>query len=160
MKTWKEKVFRKSVLFIVGFCSYITLEVCFRGYSYPLMGCCGGILLLLLDPINDKMNWDVDLLLYGLIGSIIITTMELTIGEITKFLGYAPMWDYSNLPLSFDGVICVQFSFLWFLLSILGIFIADAINYYVFEETTLPHYIVFNKLLFTFKEKKCAVSNK
>lgn len=70
------------------------------------------------------------------------------------------MWDYGNLPLNFDGVICLPFSLLWILLSIVGIFVADAINYYVFEDTTLPHYILFGKVVFTFREKKCSQNTK
>ncbi|MBR4589575.1 MAG: hypothetical protein IKO36_02835, partial [Bacteroidaceae bacterium] len=77
MITFKEKLFRKSVLFVVGFCLYITIETCFRGYSYPLMGILGGLFLLIIDPINDRIRWDIDILLYGCIGSAIITTMEL-----------------------------------------------------------------------------------
>ena len=75
---------KKLVLFLVGFCSYVTIEVLFRGYSFPLMGCCGGLLLLLLDPINDKISWDFDFLLYGCIGSAIITSIEFIIGESLK----------------------------------------------------------------------------
>ena len=33
-----KKVYKNVILFIVGFCLYITIEVLFRGYSYPLMG--------------------------------------------------------------------------------------------------------------------------
>ena len=63
------KKIKYLVLFLVGFCVYITIEVCFRCYSYPLMGVCGGLLLLLLDPLNNKVfGWDTDLLLQGTIG--------------------------------------------------------------------------------------------
>ena len=158
MKNWKRDLFRKLVLFLVGFCAYITIEVCFRGYSYPLMGCCGGLLLLIIDPINDKISWDFDLLLYGCIGSSIITGMELIIGEITKILNYPQMWNYENMPLNFDGVICLPFSIIRIFLSVLGIFVADSINYYVFEDTVIPHYTIFGKLLFTFKEKECVTT--
>lgn len=158
--TFKEKLFRKSILFIVGFCLYITIETVFRGYSYPLMGVLGGLFLLIIDPINDRIGWDFDILLYGCIGSVIITTMELVVGETTKFLGLTQMWDYSNMPLNFDGVICVPFSALWVGMSIIGIIIADAINYYVFEDTEIPHYVLFGHLLFMFPIKKCKVNSK
>ena len=102
--------FRKLILFLVGFCAYITIEVCFRGYSFPLMGICGGLLMVILDSINNYISWDIDLLLYGCIGSAIITFMELIIGEIWKYIGLAPMWDYSNMPLNFDAVICLPFA--------------------------------------------------
>ena len=157
MRKWKRSLFRKVILFLVGFCAYITIEVCFRGYSYPLMGCCGGFLLLILDPINDKVSWNFDLFLYGCIGSVIVTGMELAIGEVWKLLNFAPMWDYSNMPFNFDGVICLPFSMLWILLSIIGIFVADAINYYVFEETIPPYYVMFNKIVLRFRRKKCDI---
>ncbi len=160
MITFKEKLFRKSVLFVVGFCLYITIETCFRGYSYPLMGILGGLFLLIIDPINDRIRWDIDILLYGCIGSAIITTMELVVGETIKLLGLTQMWDYSNLPLNFDGVICVPFSILWIGMSIIGIFIADAINYYVFEDTEIPHYVLFGRIILFFKIKKCQMNPK
>lgn len=158
--TIKEKLFRKSVLFIAGFCLYITIETVFRGFSYPLMGVLGGLFLLIIDPINDRIRWDIDIFLYGCIGSAIITSMELVIGEIIKLMGLPQMWDYSNMPLNFDGVICVPFSIIWIGLSVLGVIIADAINYYVFEDTTLPHYILFNHIIFIFPQKKCNYNSK
>lgn len=63
------------------------------------------------------------------------------------------MWDYSNVPLNFDGVICLPFSIAWFFLSILAIFLADAINYYVLDEPQVPYYNLFGKTVIKFKEK-------
>ena len=69
--------------------------------------------------------------------------MELVIGEIALRTPLLPvMWDYSNIPLNFDGVICLPFSALWLLLSVVAIFLADSINYYVFGDTVLPHYAI------------------
>ena len=105
----------------------------FRGFSYAISGIMGGIAILLLDKINDKISWNLDLLVQALIGSLLITSMELVIGLISK-AGYLPiMWDYSNVPFNFYGIICLPFSLAWMLLSAVGIFIADGINYYVFN---------------------------
>lgn len=41
-----KKVYKNVILFIVGFCLYITIEVLFRGYSYPLMGVCAGLVVV------------------------------------------------------------------------------------------------------------------
>lgn len=150
------KLIKFLVLFITGFCIYITIEVCFRGYSYPLMGVCGGLALILNDKINDKISWNVDILLQGAIGSIIITLFELVIGTVAKFGLIQIMWDYSNVPLNYNGVICVPFSLLWALLSIVGVFISDAINYYLFEEEPLPYYKLFGRTIIQFKERGCA----
>lgn len=141
------------ILFFTGFCLYITIEVLFRGYSYPAMGICAGISILLLDQINNKISWDVDILWQGIIGSIIVTLFELIIGEYTKLSGLPAMWDYTNIPFNFDGVICLPFSLVWIVLSIIGIFIADAINYYIFDELPVPYYNLLNNQILRFKEK-------
>lgn len=144
---------RQLILSITGFCLYITIEVCYRGYSYPLMGVCGGIILLILDRINDKISWDMDILLQGCIGSLVTTLFEFVIGSICLILDFNLMWDYSNLPLNFAGIICVPFSLVWIGISIIGIFIADAINYYVFDILPVPYYKLFGHTILKFKRK-------
>lgn len=155
-----EKIMKKVILFLTGFCVYITIEVLFRGYSYPLMGVGAGLLLTYIcDNINNKISWDMDLLLQGFIGSFFVTIFELVVGGLLKYTGQSPMWDYSNIPLNFDGVICLPFSLLWVLLSIVGIWVADAINYYVFEELPVPYYKIFGKVRIRFREKHCKLNN-
>ena len=60
-----KKINKNLILFLFGFMAYITIEVCYRGYSYPLMGVCGGIAILLLDKINNRISWDTDILIQG-----------------------------------------------------------------------------------------------
>lgn len=151
MNNW----FRKLVLFVTGFCVYITIENCYRGYSFWLMGIVGGLVMLILDSVNNRLSWDIDMSVYGLIGMTSVTAFELIIGELLKWLNQPAMWDYSNMPFNFDGVICLPFSIAWFFLSYLGVFLADSINYYVFEELPVPYYKVFGKTIIRFKEKKC-----
>lgn len=148
------KYLRQLVLFIVGFCIYITIEVCYRGYSYPLMGLCGGIILLMIDCINEKISWDMDILLQGCIGSAIATLFELIIGSICLIYDFELMWDYTNVPFNFNGIICLPFSLIWIGISILGIFIADAINYYVFEILPVPYYKLFGYTVIKYKKNE------
>lgn len=148
------KINKSILLFLVGYCTYISIEVTYRNISYPIMGICGGLAILLLDKINDNISWNVDLCLQGLCGSALITFFELIIGEIALNTSLLPvMWDYSNVPLNFDGVICLPFSIVWFFLSILAIFLADTINYYVLDEPQVPYYNLFGKTVIKFKEK-------
>lgn len=148
------KINKSILLFLVGYCTYISIEVTYRNISYPIMGICGGLAILLLDKINDNISWNVDLCLQGLCGSALITFFELIIGEIALHTSLLPvMWDYSNVPLNFDGVICLPFSIVWFFLSIFAIFLADAINYYVLDEPQVPYYNLFGKTVIKFKEK-------
>lgn len=146
-------IIKNMVLFAVGYCVYIAIEVTYRGFSYPLMGLCGGLALMIMDKINDYISWDVDIIIQGSIGSIIITFFELIIGEISLRTELLPiMWNYSNVPLNFDGVVCVPFSLIWVGLSIIGILIADAINYYIFGESPIPYYKCFGRTILRFKE--------
>jgi len=146
---------KNIVLFLVGYCSYIAIEVTARGYSFPIMGVCGGLAIVILDKINDEISWDIDLFLQGLCGSALITFFELVIGEFALHTNLIPkMWDYSNMILNYKGIICLPFTLLWMALSIVAIFIADAINYYVFSATPLPYYkMLGGRVVLYFKEK-------
>lgn len=89
-------------------------------------------------------------------GSLLITFFELVIGELALHTNIFPvMWDYSSTPLNFDGVICLPFSLIWMVLSSVAILLADAINYYVFEEYPVPYYKLFGKTIFEFRPKTC-----
>lgn len=120
-------------MFIFGFMGYITIECCFRGYSFPAMGLCGGLVFVLLDKINNEISWDTDILIQGIMGSALITFLELIIGEMTLHGLIQPMWNYANLPLNYKGIICLPFSIIWICLSIVAIVVADYINYYIFD---------------------------
>lgn len=148
------------LLFLFGFFGYMIMELLFRGYTYFTMGVLGGITILLLDKLNSKISWDMDLFLQGCIGSALITTMELIVGEYIKINRLQEMWNYSNVMLNFDGVICLPYSLLWIIVSLFAIFVADSINYYLFDEQPVPHYKLFGKTVLTFKEKEKRHSNK
>lgn len=85
---------------------------------------------------------------------LMITIMELVIGTIFLDTNLLPvMWDYSNLPLNFNGIICIPFMVLWMVLSFIAILVADSINYYVFDEKPAPYYKLFGYTIIQFKEK-------
>ncbi len=116
------------------------------------MGICGGIILIILDYINERFSWDMDLLLQGIVGSFVITLFELIIGIISISFNLLLMWDYSNMPYHLFGVICLPYSLVWIVVSIAGIFLSDAINYYVFHKKPVPYYKLFGKTVIQFKE--------
>lgn len=150
----KRKLFlRKTILFLIGYCAYIAIEVSYRGWSGIISGLMGGVAFVLIDSINDEISWDLDLLLQGIIGSAIITYLELVVGEFLKVNHFHQMWNYGNMPLNYDGVICLSFSILWILLSIISIFVADAINYYWLGDSEQPYYKLFGKELFRFRHR-------
>lgn len=138
----------------IGFTTYISLEVCYRNVSFPLMGVLGAIAFLVLDQLNDRISWDMDILLQGCIGSALITGMEFIIGNLSLAGVLPKMWDYSNVWMNYKGIICLPFSLIWIVLSICAIMLADAINYYIFDEQPVPYYKLFGKIIIKFKEKK------
>ncbi len=147
-------LYKNVILFTVGFCLYITIEVLFRGYSFPIMGVCAGLCMVIIDKINDYISWDVDILIQSSIGAILVTFMELIIGLVFKYTTLLPiMWDYSNIPFNYLGIICLPFSLIWVLLSFVGILVADSINYHVFNEKPVPYYKLFGKTIIKFKDK-------
>jgi len=149
-----KKVNKTAILFTIGFCCYITIEVLFRGYSFAAMGICGGLAIVILDKLNDYISWDLDILIQGCIGSLLITFFEFIIGSLSLFGILPKMWDYTNVFLNYKGIICLPFSLLWILISILAIFIADAFNYYVYNELPIPYYRLFGKVIIRFKKKE------
>ena len=46
----------------------------------------------------------------------------------------AEVWDYSMMPLNFNGQICLPFTFLWFALSAVGVLFDDFIRIRLFYE--------------------------
>lgn len=150
------KVIKSLVMFIAGFCAFITIEVLFRGYSYAMSGVMGGLAVIALDKINDEISWETDLAMQALIGGAFVTAMEFAVGAIAKYTNILPqMWDYTDVPFNLGGIICLPFTIAWTLLSVLAIFLADAINYYIFEDTKAPEYILFGTFRIRFKPKKC-----
>lgn len=147
------KIGKCVFMFIFGFMGYVTIEVIFRNVSYPLMGLCGGLVFVLLDRINDKISWDIDILVQGTIGSLLITSLEFIIGEMSLRGLIQPMWDYSDMPFNYKGIVCLPFSLIWVGLSIIAIVVADFINYYIFNDSTVPYYKFFGMVIYKFKSK-------
>ena len=150
----KKVILKNVVLFGVGGIGYGIIEIIYRFRTYPLMIICGGIAILILDKINNYISWDMDILLQGCIGSAIITGMEFIIGNLSLAGVLPKMWDYSNVWLNYKGIICLPFSLIWIVLSICAIMLADAINYYIFDELPIPYYRLFGKVIIKFKEKQ------
>lgn len=152
----KKNVYKNIILFLVGYCLYTTIEVLFRGYSYPASGLMGGLSLVIIDKINDEVSWDVDLSIQAFTGALVITVIELIVGKIAKYTTLLPvMWDYTDLPMNVDGIICLPFFLTWVGLSVVAIFLADAINYYVLEDGERPRYRLFGRFIILFRRKRC-----
>ena len=94
----------------------------------------GGLCFVAVGLINNILPWNMVIELQALIGAVLITSLEFVVGLIVNVnLGW-DIWDYSNVPFNFLGQICLPFSLLWYMLSIIVIFTDDYIRYIFFNE--------------------------
>lgn len=133
-------------LSIIGGGIYYSVEVLWRGYSHWTMFILGGLCFVTVGLINNIISWNMKFELQCLIGSIIITLLELITGIIVNIILKWNIWDYSDLLFNIMGQICLPFSLIWFVLSGLIIVLDDFIRYKFFNERK-PYYksLFFNK---------------
>lgn len=152
----RKAAIRYGTLFVVGFCLYTTFEVLFRGYSFWQSGVMGGLALIIIGQLNDKISWDFPLFWQCVVGGGIVTLIELIVGTYDRLFWHLHMWDYSHIPLNYRGIICLPFSLLWCCLALLAVLIDDSIEYYVFHGDTRPYYrTVAGYIMFMLPARKC-----
>ena len=117
----------KIILFSIGAFGYGLLEILWRGYTHWSMLSAGGICFMFFASMAEKLK-STGLFIKALIGSIFITGIELIFGIIFNVILKKNVWDYSRLPFNFGGQICLFFSFLWLVLSMIFIPFADFVN--------------------------------
>ncbi len=118
------EVWKKSFLFAAGGCSYMGLELLWRGWSHSSMFLAGGSCFLLLGKLSKVRR--VPLPARMLAGAGIITAVELAAGLLTN-RDYK-VWDYRNLPMNYRGQICLPFCLLWVPISLFGMALYDRLD--------------------------------
>lgn len=144
MATYKKSILKYFILGWFGGSTYCSLEVIFRGRSHWSMVALAFILFLLIGELNEVLPWEMSLAKQGIIGACMVTVLEFITGCIINiWLGWN-VWDYSNMPLNILGQVCLPFSLLWILLSIVCIIVDDYLRYLMFNEQ-MPHYYLFTQ---------------
>ena len=142
MATYKKSILKYFILWWIFGSTYCSLEIIFRGRSNFSMILLGGLCGLLIGSINNLFPWEMSLAKQGVIGACMVTILEFITGCIVNiWLGWN-VWDYSNMPLNILGQVCLPFSLLWILLSIVCIIVDDYLRYLMFNEQ-IPHYYLF-----------------
>ena len=103
MQLWK-----KMTLFAIGGCSYMGLEVLWRGWSHGSMFFAGGTCFLLLGKLQKS---NLPLPLRAIWGAGVITLVEYAAGLLVN-RSYR-VWDYRKMPMNLHGQICLPFCLLW-----------------------------------------------
>ena len=110
MEMWK-----KAVLFYLGGCAYVGLELLWRGRSHGSMFAAGGLCFLLIGGLN-RAEPKLPLPFRAVAGAGTVTAVELGTGLLAN-RDYR-VWDYRGLPGNLWGQICPQFTLLWIPVSL------------------------------------------
>ena len=118
------------VNFSLGVMVYPWLEIFYRGYTHISMALAGGLAMAFFSllglyrlPRPSKM----------LLSCLFVLILELNIGLICNvFLGLS-VWDYSALPFSFYGQICLFYALLWFMLALPFGMLAERLTLFIFR---------------------------
>lgn len=134
-----KKYLKVILLCSIGGFLYICTELAWRGRTHWTMFFLGGVCAYLVGLINQNRRKCVPLVRQGIIGSIIITTLEFFTGLIVNLWLKWDVWDYSNLPFNLCGQICLLYSVLWFFFSIIIVLYDDELRNIIYKEK-IPHY--------------------
>lgn len=128
------RLFKYLFLWLIGGLIYYSIEILWRGYSHPSMMMLGGICFVVVGSLNNYFTWERALISQMVISAVVITVLELITGLIVnKYLNWG-VWDYSQMPYNFMGQICLLYTNLWFLLSLVAILLDDYIRYWLLRE--------------------------
>ena len=139
MKDILKRVIKYTVLFIAFSALYVWIEIMFRNRSDRSMLALSGVLGVTLGLLNNIISWSMGLVQQGLIGGVLIVTpMEYFVG---KFLVNQDLsiWNYNNMPWNIDGQICLPFTLIWCIISVIVVVLDDYLRYFIFDEEK-PHY--------------------
>ena len=120
MKFWKQ-----AILFYLGGCAYMGLELLWRGRSHGSMFVAGGTCFLLIGHLNH-VHPKLPLPLRAVAGAGIVTMVELGIGLLVN-RDYG-VWDYRHQTGNFLGQICPMFTVLWIPVSLMALYLHDLLS--------------------------------
>lgn len=141
---YMKSIFKYIALFLVGGFIYYFLEILYRGYSHFSMIVVGGICFIFIGSINNIFKSNPPLLLQMFISSIGITSIEFISGIVINLWLNLNVWDYSNMPFNLLGQVCLNYTAIWFFLSLAAIFLDDFIRWKFFGED-MPNYRIVYK---------------
>lgn len=131
--TPEESCAKWGLLALTGGVLYYGLELLYRGHSHWSMVLCGALGLCTIYGLNERLP-RLSLPLRALLAALAITAMELVAGCILNLWLGLGVWDYSGLPYSLAGQICLPFTVVWFLLAFPALWLCGLIRKRIFLE--------------------------
>lgn len=133
---------------LVGFKGISALSLC--GWTslwmFPIGGLCGVIISIFNEhPQYNKLKmWQ-----QTIIGGSLITAVELFSGIFFNIFLKLNLWDYSHDKFNFMGQICLQNCIMWYLLSVVIVWLDDVLSYYIYEDKKPNSLLIYYKKLLT-----------
>lgn len=133
------KIYNNLILWLTGGIAYFYMEIAFRGYSHFSMLICGGLCFLSVGYagrliLGKCRRVILALPLVMVAGMMIITLYEFVTGILVNVVLGWNVWDYSGFRYNLMGQICLVYSLLWSLLSLLCLLLDIVIRKYIFDE--------------------------
>jgi uncharacterized membrane protein len=121
------KLKKMLTVFATGALGYSAIELIWRGRTHPSMALTGGICFSALYALNTRLK-KTTLLRKCLLGTMLITSLELGVGCLLNKRLNMRVWDYSDQPFNVKGQVCLLYSALWFGLCIPVSLISKRLN--------------------------------
>ncbi len=119
-----KRVKEDTMLFSIGGLAYGAIELLWRHRTHWTMIITGGICFITLFRIFFKFK-KLKTIYKCIIGSGVITGIELIVGCIVNIQFKMNVWDYSGVPLNLWGQICPIYSVLWGFLTLPILFVCN-----------------------------------
>lgn len=135
-------LFKYATLMMIGGCSYMLIECCWRFRTHWSMGILGGLCFVEIGLINELYSWKTPLIIQSIMSALLVTANEFIAGLIVNIALGWNVWDYSNIPLNLMGQICLPFTILWIFVSCVAIMLDDYLRFRLFGEK-YPVYVLW-----------------
>jgi uncharacterized membrane protein len=152
----RHKIKEKIYLFIIIGCVYLLVELFYRalsgsmvetnnikymslvGWTSLWMLPIGGISGLSVGILNEYPKY-IKLKIWQqcILGSIMITFIELISGIVFNIVFNLGLWDYSNVKYNILGQISLPFSLAWIFVAGFSIWVDDTLRYLLFKQNQL-----------------------
>lgn len=88
------------------------------GCVLPIYGF-GAVILNIICTLSLELKFNYKILLIFLLSTIILSLLEFISGYVLLKFFHLRLWDYSDIKFNIKGFICLRFSFVWGLLSLI-----------------------------------------
>lgn len=122
-----KRTIQDFLLLILGGTAYGIIELIWRQRTHWSMLVTGGICFLSLFRIFSKIK-NTATFLKCIVGSVLITVVELLVGCVVNLKLKLEVWDYSKMPFNILGQICPLYSVFWGFLTLPIIFVCDKLE--------------------------------